>query len=181
MLLKPSLLVLTLIIIPGWLSAQQLTSQDWQTENDYREVEDIVLKNILWLESNPLSMANNDTKSLTTYVLNWLSGTPYVAVKYDEIFLSHLTDSKKYKFGEKFRITYLFGKAYYLVTNQSAPSEIESCVRGIEGMVTVYEELKKIDPEVRHARLEKYSRLAARGKLSTYVAIRLEKTAKEGL
>ena len=90
------LLFLLSLTIPGGLLAQEVTDQDWQTEEDYRAVEEIVLEDILWLENHPLSTNTNNTKEITEYVLNWLAGTPYVEVTYDEIFLNRLTNSKEY-------------------------------------------------------------------------------------
>ena len=174
-------LFLALVLCSAVLQAQQLSEQNWSSEADFRKDEAIVLENIAWLENQPLATATNDTKALTEYVLNWLAGTPYISVTYDEIFLSNLTNSKKYKFGEKFRVTYLFGKSYYLIENQEGPIEAKACARGIEGMVTVYNELKKVDPSVRDSLLEKYSRLAKKDKLLTYTEAMLEKAAKNKL
>ena len=175
------LIGVVLLFFPICLLGQQITDQAWQTEEDFRAVEPIVLENIEWLENHPLATPSNDTKALTEYVLNWLSGTPYIAVKYDEIFLDRLANSKKYKFGEKFRITYLFGKSYYMINNQSEASEISACSRGIEGMVAVYAELKKVDSSVHHGMLEKYSRLLKTGKLESYVKTTLEKEKNDTL
>lgn len=135
------------------------------------------MEQIVWLENNPLSTTTNDTKATTQFVLSWLSGVPYVTVKYDEVFLANLTNSKKYKFGEKFRITYLFGKAYYLLENPESKDEVKASARGIEGMVTVYNFLKKVDPSAKHKLLEKYSRLVRNAKLESYVRTILEKEA----
>ena len=175
------LFFLFLLVLPFSINGQQLTEQNWSSENDYREVESIVVENILWLENHPLATTTNDTKALTEYVLNWLSGTPYISVNYDEIFLSNLTNSKKYKFGEKFRVTYLLGKSYYLINNQKGAQEAEACARGIEGMVVVYNELKKVDPSVRHSLLEKYSRLSKKDKTQAYTESMLKKSAKTSL
>lgn len=175
------ILLLLLILCSGILHGQQLSEQNWSSEEDFRKDESLVLENIVWLENHPLATASNDTKALTEYVLNWLAGTPYISVTYDEIFFSNLTNSKKYKFGEKFRVTYLLGKSYYLIENQAQPIEAKACARGIEGMVAVYSELKKVDPSVRHSLLEKYSRLAKKNKLLAFTESMLEKSAKNDL
>jgi hypothetical protein len=124
-----------------------------------------------------MATVTNDTKALSEYILKWLSNVPYLSVTYDEIFLERLTN-KNYKFGEKFRVTYLFGKSYYAITNPNneVDSEAAASVRGIEGMVKVYQELIKIDPSVKHKILDRYSRLVKQDKLDAYTHSQLEKS-----
>ena len=158
------------------LQAQDITEQNWQTEKEFRLAEDNVKQNIIWLEENPLATMSNDTKAITEYVLNWLANAPYISVTYDEVFLEALTN-KKYKFRDKFRITYLFGKSYYVISHPEAADgdEARASARGIEGMVKVYQELIKIDPSVKHRVLDKYSKLIRQEKLTHYVETQLAK------
>ena len=158
------------------LQAQEITEQNWQTEEDFRLVENNIKQSIIWLEENPIATVSNDTKAITEYVLNWLANSPYVSVTYDEVFLEGLTN-KKYKFGDKFRVTYLFGKSYYVITQpeDSIGKEVGASARGIEGMVKVYQELIKVDPSVRHRVLDKYSRLVRQEKLENYIETQLAK------
>lgn len=162
------------------LQAQDIILQNWQTEEDFRDAESDIKQNIIWLEENPLATVTNDTKAISEYVLNWLTNVPYLSITYDEVFLEGLTN-KKYKFGEKFRVTYLFGKSYYLINHSedSVANEVNASARGIEGMVKVYQELKKIDPAVKHKVLEKYSRLFRKEKLEIYTATSLIKSEIE--
>ena len=163
------------------LQAQDSTSNNWQTEDDFRQAEPLVKQNILWLEENPLSTSSNDTKAMTEYVLIWLTNTPYLIVTYDEVFLEGLMNTKKYKFGEKFRVTYLFGKSYFIISHPDDSDEANASARGIEGMVKVYQELKKIDPSVRHRILEKYSRLVRSKKTGSYTRSQLSKDENKSL
>lgn len=171
--------VYVIIIILGFsqvANSQSISGdQNWQTEEDYKGAENNVLENILWLEENPLSTPSRDTKAITEYVLKWLSNNPYMSVTYDEVFLEGLKNSKRYKFGEKFRVTYLFGKSFYVLSLPDQPDEANSCARGIEGMVKVYQELKKVDPSVKHRALEKYSRMYNSGKVVDYTRAQLAK------
>ncbi len=171
------LLFVTTSILSFNLQAQDITEQNWQTEKDFRLAEDNVKQNIIWLEENPLATMTNDTKAITEYVLNWLANVPYISVTYDEVFLEGLTN-KKYKFGDKFRITYLFGKSYYVISHPEASDgdEARASARGIDGMVKVYQELLKIDPSVKHRVLDKYSKLVRQEKLTNYVETQLAKT-----
>ena len=162
------------------LQAQEITEQNWQTEEDFRSAESNIKLNILWLEENPMATVSNDTKAITEYILNWLTNVPYLSVTYDEIFLEGLAN-KKYKFSDKFRVTYLFGKSYYVITHpeDSVGDEAGASARGIEGMVKVYQELLKIDPSVKHKVLDKYSRLIRQEKLDNYAASELNKSEIE--
>jgi len=175
------ILLLFAFFLSAKIIAQNITNQNWQTEDDFRLDEDNVKENIIWLEENPLATSSNDTKAVTEYVLNWLSNTPYISVTNDEVFLEGLTNIKKYKFGEKFRVTYLFGKSYYIITNPEKPNEANASARGVLGMVKVYQELKIVDPSVRHRILEKYSRLVKSNRLESYIQTRLNKIAPRNL
>jgi hypothetical protein len=170
-------LIITSIVLNADLIAQNVIMADWQTDDDFRRAEDGIKQNILWLENNPIASSSNDTKAITENVLNWLTHVPYLSVTYDEIFLESLTSSK-YKFGDKFRVTYLFGKSYYVINHphDSVSIETKASARGIEGMVKVYQELKKMDPSVRHRVLEKYSRLVRQEKLHSYTESALAKS-----
>lgn len=170
--------LLLFILLSCRLFGQEYVT-DWQSESDFHQAEAKVKETILWLEENPLATVSNDTKAMTEYVLTWLANVPYLEVTYDEIFLEGLTDSKRYKFGEKFRITYLFGKSCYVINHQQEMDEAAASARGIAGMVKVYAELKKVDPSVKHRVLEKYLRLEKTGKTLNYVNIQLNKMAKE--
>lgn len=171
------LLFITTSILGFNLHAQEINSQNWLTEEDFRSAENDIKQNIVWLEENPMATVSNDTKAITEYVLNWLTNVPYLSVTYDEVFLEGLTN-KKYKFGEKFRVTYLFGKSYYVITHpeDSVGSEASASARGIEGMVKVYEELIKVDPSVKNKLLDKYSRLVRQEKLYSYTEAQLLKS-----
>ena len=172
-----SLLFVALLAISFSLQAQDISEQNWQSHEDFKAVEDNVKQSIIWLEGNPMSTASNNTKGISEYILNWLTNVPYLSVTYDEVFLEGLT-TKKYKFGEKFRITYLFGKSYYVITHpdEGVDNEAAASARGIEGMVKVYQELIKIDPSVRNKILERYSRLLRHDKLDSYAQSQLIKS-----
>lgn len=152
---------------------------NWQTEEDFRSAESSILEKILWLEDNPMATASNDTKSISEYILSWLSNAQYMSVTFDEVFFDGLSNNKKYKFGEKFRVTYLFGKSYYILKQKGDGTEVGASTRGIEGIVKVYQELKKIDPSVKHRTLEKYSRLVKYDKIEAYVENQLAKVNAE--
>ena len=158
------------------LQGQDISNQNWQSDEDFKMAEDNVKQSIVWLEGNPISTASNDTKAISEYILNWLTNVPYLSVTYDEVFLEGLTN-KKYKFGDKFRVTYLFGKSFYVINNPEEDNgyEASASARGIEGMVKVYQELLKIDPSVKHKTLDRYSRLHRQDKLNTYTESQLAK------
>lgn len=171
------LFLLMFLVMNLSVVAQQMSDQNWKTEEDFQKDEQLVLNNIIWLEDHPLATDTNDTKAISAYVLNWISNTPTITVNYDEIFLAGLTNSKKYKFGEKFRVTYLFGKSYFVLTQPNDEDEAKACARGISGMVKVYNQLKKIDPSVKNKLLDKYARLVKNNKVETYTQDRLAKSA----
>ncbi len=158
------------------LPAQRIGHISWDTIEEFKAEEPTIVRNIIWLENNPISTEQNDTKALSENIINWLSNTPYISVMLDGIFLESLMDNKRFKYAEKFKVTYLFGKSLYIIEHQDKPDEVNASIRGIEGMVTVYTELKRLDPSLNNYLLEKYERLSNKGKLEKYVIDRLSQS-----
>ena len=152
---------------------QQLGSSSWETLDEFKAEEPNIIQNIIWLENNPIATEQNDTKALSENIINWLSNTPYISVVLDGVFLERIMDNKKFKYAEKFKVTYLFGKSLYIIENQDNLDEAKASVRGIEGMITVYNEIKMLDPSLNNAVLEKYVRLRKKEKLESFVRDRL--------
>lgn len=166
-------IVLFFIALSLGVEAQTVGNTSWKTVDEFKAEEPNIVKNIIWLENNPLATEQNDTKALSEYIISWLSNTPYLSVILDGIFLESIMNNRKFKYAEKFKVTYLFGKSLYVIEHQDKPDEVMASVRGIEGMVTVYKELKRLDTSLRNGVLEKYSRMKEKGKLKAYVRDRL--------
>ncbi len=168
--MKPPYLIFYFCLMSLGAVGQTVGNTEWHTLEDYKAEEPNIIKNIRWLENNPIATEKNDTKAISEYILKWLSSTPYIEVVLDGIFLESIMSNKKFKYAEKFKVTYLFGKSLYVIQHQNDWSEAQASTRGIEGMVTVYEELKQVDPSITNSTLEKYQRLHKKGKLENYVA-----------
>lgn len=167
--MRATIFFLFLLSLGATVKAQQVGNTSWETVDDYKAEEANIVNNIIWLENNPIATEQNDTKALSEYIINWLSNTPYLSVILDGVFLESLMNNKKFKYFEKFKVTYLFGKSIYAIQHQDDPDEVKASVRGIEGMITVYKELKLVDPSLHNGVLEKYSRLSHKGKLENFV------------
>ncbi len=156
------------------LTAQKIGETNWVIENDFRQDEQIIANNIIWLEENPFATDSNDTKAITSYVLNWVTRTPYISVTSEEVFTSGIVNNKKYKYAEKFKVTYLFGKSIYTIQNQDEPKEVDACMRGLAGMIKVYEEILKQDPKATNRDLNYYRDLYYSNRLKGYVEEQLK-------
>jgi len=173
--MRKVLVSILLIYASATLSfAQSIGQTDWISEEDFRNDETIIVDNILWLEENPFATETNDTKAISEYVLQWLTETPYLSVYLDEVFTDGIVTKKKYKYGDKMVVTYLFGKSIYAIENQKDASEAEASTRGLEGMVKVYQELLKADLKAYNRRLDFYSDMFDKGNLNAYVKSQLE-------
>ena len=162
------------LLFSGSLTAQEIGETNWVVESDFRQDEQKIANNITWLEENPFATVSNDTKAITSYVLNWVTKTPYISVTNEEVFTSGIVKNKKYKYGEKFKITYLFGKSIYTIQNQDKPNEVDACIRGLTGMIKVYEELLKQDPKAINRDLNYYRDLFYSDRLKGYVEEKLK-------
>ncbi len=159
------------------LFAQKVNKDSWDTLDDFKAEEPFIIKNIIWLEKNPIATEQNDTKALSENIINWLSNTTYISVILDGVFLESLMNNKRFKYAEKFKVTYLFGKSLYIIQNQNAHNEVKASTRGIIGMIRVYDELKLLDPSLSNSILEKYKRLNSKDKLEKFVADRLAQSS----
>ncbi|MCF6352900.1 MAG: hypothetical protein L3J06_07805 [Cyclobacteriaceae bacterium] len=157
--------------------AQQVNNSSWATIEEFKAEEPTIIRNIIWLENNPIATDQNDTKALSENIINWLTNTPYISVNLEGVFLENLMRNKRFKYAEKFKVTYLFGKSLYIIQHQDTLDEVKASARGIVGMINVYSELKLVDPSLTNNQLKKYARLSAKGKLEEYVADRLEQSS----
>ena len=162
------ILVLLIVCITASYG-QNIGDTNWKTEQDFRNAEKDVAGSIIWLEQNPFASESNDTKAITSYVLNWITNAPHVFVNNDNLFTLGIVNNKKYKYAEKFRVTYLLGKTIYAINHQEQPDEVEATIRGLEGMINVYEEIIKVDQAVIHRDLENYRQLHHSNRLEEYV------------
>ena len=169
-----AIITISLIFLPFLGEAQFLGEKGWITEEDFRSVENQIIENIIWLEENPFATETNDTKAISEYVLDWLTETPYVSVTLDEIFTEKIVKNKKYKYWDKFLVTYLFGKSAYVIQNPDENSEVYASVRGVVGMLKVYNELMKVDLKAYNHTLELYRDYYNNGTLESYVRAELE-------
>ncbi len=153
-------------------------NQDWKIEKDYIEVEDKITKNILWLESNPLT-ENEKSKEVARYVMKWLLGCPHLTVKLDG-YIIPIIQQANYEYVDDLQGIYLFGKMLYLINNQgNQRSEVDSIVRGIIGVLNAYEAIKKSKgEEAINDTLEKFKQLKADDELRKYVIDLLESSWK---
>ena len=172
--MKTSILTILLFLSALTLSAQHLGDGIWNSEDDFRNSEQEILENIQWLEENPFATEANDTKAISQYVLDWLTETPYVSVTLDQVFTDKFARNKKYKYGDKLLITYLFGKSAYVIQNPEDNGETNASVQGVISMIKVYEELIKADLKAYNRALEHYRDLYKNGILEEYVREQLE-------
>ncbi len=159
--------------------AQYVGATDWDSEESFRRDEQYIINDILWLEENPFAAKENNTKAISDYVIKWLAETPYVSVRLDEKFTGGIVQNKKYKYSDKIRVTYLFGKSLYVIEHQGEPDEAAASLRGLEGVVKVYKEILTIDQKAKHRELEFYKELYDSGQLKDYVAAQLKEAGSD--
>ena len=167
------LILISFLLTAHLVNGQVIGETNWESIQDFSDSQSAIVANILWLEANPFSNAENDTKGITQYVLKWLTDAPHISVTLDGIFLEDITKSKRYRYSDKFVVTYLFGKAVYIIQNPEDKDELNASFRGVSGMVKVYDEIIKQDPKVKNKRLAYFSKLYKDGRLRDYVAAQL--------
>jgi hypothetical protein len=173
-IMKRFLLVAAIILYASAAHAQYVGTTEWNSEESFKRDEQYIINDIIWLEENPFATKENNTKAISDYVIRWLAETPYISVKLDEIFTGNIVHDKKYKYSDKVRVTYLFGKSLYALQHQAEPDEAAACLRGLEGVVKVYKEIIRVDQKGKHRDLEFFETLYDSGQLKDYVATQLK-------
>ncbi|MCP4460793.1 MAG: hypothetical protein GY816_22640 [Cytophagales bacterium] len=151
-------------------------NQNWKIPQDYKEVEAKIVKNIQWLENNPL-IENEESKEVARYVMKWVLGCPHLTVKLDGYIIPILQQSN-YEYVDDLQGIYLFGKMLYLINNQGIEtSEIDSMVRGIVGILNAYTAIKNIKGDVAsNETLEKFKELNEEGELKKHIQDMVQKS-----
>lgn len=143
---------------------------DWKTKEDFQKSEVNVQKFILWLEYNSPASDTALRKSVSSYVLAWLVGCPYVSISIDGNFTLIKTN---YKYEPQMLAAYMFGIGYYLIEHKDEKQDVKAIYRGIIGMLNLYETILKVEPDMTNNMLDKYKKLESKGELKKYIEDKL--------
>lgn len=149
---------------------------NWETEEDYKRVEDAIVENILWLEENPITKDDEKAKLVYEYVLRWLVDCTYIIVEVEGDFITPIDTN--YKYNSTMTVAYMLGKGLYAI-REIDQNRIDAVKRGVLGMIYTYNSILKSDVEAKNETLEKYKNLYGEGLLRNYIEENLTEIKKE--
>ncbi len=136
-----------------------ISSLSLETDADYRNAEDAVLKSIQWLDSTPLGEEENTRSILNGFVVQWASGTPDVTLTLAEGMTS--VDCAECL------LAFMRGWVQYSLTHDYSEDIVESAVAGTQNAISFYEKNKTELGKDKH--MEKMKQLQENNELTKYM------------
>lgn len=151
-------------------------NSDWKTKEDFKAAEPKIIENILWLEKTPFSPDTTLRKNVGAYVFKWIIDCPYITLGMDLKFEGVLLKDDKCQNCHIIAAMFLMGKTLSLIENLEKPDECKANIRGIESMISIYNEIVKQKGEsVKNSIMENYISLKKQNKLEEYVKKEMDK------
>lgn len=169
---------LILLFLPCYHVVSQNISgnTEWKTKADFKAAEPKIIENILWLEKTPFVSDTTLRKNVGAYVFKWMIDCPYITLGMDLKFEGVLLKDDKCQYCHIIAAMFLMGKTLSLIENSEKPDELKANIRGIESMITIYNEIIKQKGEsAKNAIMENYLSLKTQNKLEDYVKKELKK------
>jgi len=169
----PRMLILLPLIILSLYTRSSAQAMEWETSEDYKFVEPIVIHKGKWLANNATDKEWN--KNLQ-YVIRWGYGVPYLNVSlfkkastnFDHILSTLKKDRDKEKYIAPIETFMLATSIVYHIENRNL-DPIEGIMFILEQTITYYQNLKKSYPHISYAIFETLIQLQDLRKLEQYI------------
>lgn len=161
---KTIILTFTISIFSLGLFSQNFeVPQNYKLEKaeDYAPYENDVIKCIDWLRETPLLAEPLMRREANTFLLKWLTGSPYVHLEIKESVVNFLSTSPD------LLMIFLGGWAKYSLETKDYDNKLEGSIAGIESVIYFYTKNRENLP--RDKNVEKYIKKQKQGKLRAYL------------
>ena len=154
--------------MPGFTARAQSFSvpenYSFNTKDDYHKYDRDIIKAINWIEKTAPGKEPDRMKIASRFLLEWLSGCPYVHFAQNVRIDAFIGDSPQY------RVYYMGGWTKYALKDKTEhPDKMECTMAGIKAVLKAYRSTSgKRDPNI-----EEISKLDEQGKLKDWVAERM--------
>jgi hypothetical protein len=138
MVRKSFIVVLTLICFASISFAQHYeppANVKYNKPEDYKKYEKDVLRCIEFLETSPLTDSLDRTRA-NGFLMNWLTGCPYITVSIEAYLLQLVTINKD------FLGIFMAGWTKYAIQNPKERDEIKGHLAGLHAIIKYYKENK---------------------------------------
>ena len=139
-------------------------------QNEFILFEKLMLSNINYLESNPLS---TNLSLIAPYTVTWTSNAPYLEkfiLKFSKFTEDYISIDNSANYGSILYNLYLMGKCKYLINNKSKSfNSIESEFSGVISMLKAYKSIKAKDNQFSNPKLEELIKKRDSNKLKRFI------------
>jgi hypothetical protein len=166
--MKKLFLILLLAAAVTSVVYSQNNPSDWKTDEDFKKAEPVVIEKIAWIEEHPIEATQEENKITNAFVLYWFTEVKYIQLNINtDIFLK--PSKEEYKYGSILGTLFMFGKGRFLIQNGNTADDISANVKGIETMITAYNNILKKEPDETCDAMDKFVKMQKNNKLEAYV------------
>lgn len=139
----------------------------WKNRAEYKAAEKLVLTYIKDIENDPVANLSNQAK--TDYVLRWILGCPYVAIKLKNGYFEKILTDNRYEFANFTAYGMLFGEVLYYLENPFDRDKTNALRSSVYYTMDVYKKLKVHNDQTTCEILELFIRLEQDNTLNKFI------------
>jgi hypothetical protein len=162
--MKTYILTLTFAVFSLGLFSQNFeVPQNYKLEKaeDYAPYENDVINCINWLRETPVITELDKRKEANTFLLQWMTGSPYVHLEIQESVVTFLSTSPE------LLLVFLGGWTKYAIETKDYDNKLDGSLAGIEAVIYFYNKNRESLPKDKD--VEKYIKRQKKGKLRSFL------------
>ncbi|HEX8039663.1 MAG TPA: hypothetical protein VF490_10955 [Chryseosolibacter sp.] len=132
----------------------------FERAEDYSTYEPAVLKGITWITATPLDQQEAKRKKVNAFLLEWLSGSPYVHLELKKEIVTFVNSPD-------LLMVFMGGWAKYSLESKDFNNKVAGSLAGIEAVIGFYSRNKNAIKKDKN--VEKYIKMKESGTLKEYV------------
>ncbi len=164
-----NLIIFTLLFstVASFGQSDSIPKAIWRSRADYKASEALVIQYMRDIENNPVSDLENKEKS--NYVLRWILGCPYVALKLKNDYFEKILVDKNYHYANYVAYGLLFGEVLYYLENPFDRNKTNALRSGVYYAMDMYKKLKVHDDSSTCGIMEAFIRLDNENTLNKFI------------
>lgn len=163
------LLIFLLVGVTTVMAQDSVPEARWESRTDYKASEKLVMQYMRDIEKDPVSDLENREK--LDYVIRWILGCPYVALKLRNRYFEKILTDEDYDFADYTAYTLLFGEVLYYLENPFDRDRTNAFRSGVYYSMDVYKKLKAHDNSTTCETFELFIRLDENNTLNKFIVL----------
>jgi len=153
--------------VASYAQGETIPEPVWKSRAEYKMSEKRILAYIRDIQKDPV--ANVENKAKTDYVLRWILGCPYVAIKLKNSYFEKILSDDRYEFANFIAHGMLFGEVLYYLENPFDRDKTNAMRSSVYYTIDVYKKLKVHNDETTCEILELFIRLEQDNTLNKFI------------